>query len=153
MAKIGDKVEHPFDYLIKDHKKVAELFKKLEDTTENAEKTRAELFAEINSHIALHAELEEKTLYPVLEEIRKTHELTMESEQEHHVIKMLLKEMEALDQTTEEWTAKSKVLEENVTHHVEEEEKSDGLFKKAESVMKEEEIESLRKSMEDFLSR
>lgn len=151
MAKMGEKVEHPFRYLMEDHKKVAELFKKLEDTTENAEKTREELFGEINSSLSLHAELEEKTVYPVLEEMKKTHELTMESEQEHHVMKMILKELEALDQTTEEWTAKAQVLIENVEHHVEEEEKPDGLFKKAESVMKEEEIEALRKNMESFL--
>jgi len=153
MAKIGDKVEHPFKYLVEDHKKMAALFEKLGDTTERAEKTREELFEEINNGLSLHSELEEKMLYPTLEAIKKTHELTLESEQEHHVIKILLKEMEVLDQTTEEWTAKSKVLEENVSHHVEEEEKSDGLFKKAESAMKKEEIEALRKNMQDFLAQ
>ena len=35
---------------------------------------------------------------------------------------MLLKELEAPPVDTEEWTAKLKVLQENVDHHIEEEE-------------------------------
>jgi hemerythrin-like domain-containing protein len=35
---------------------------------------------------------------------------------------MLLKELESLPVDTEQWTAKLKVLQENVEHHVEEEE-------------------------------
>ena len=130
---------------------MAKLFEELEDTTEDSEKTCEELIEEIGSELTLHAELEEATLYPITEELKKTHKLTLESEQEHHVIKVLLIELEVLDCNTEEWAAKAKVLEENVNHHVEEEEKADGLFERTEKALGKEGVEKLRQQMEAYL--
>jgi len=48
--------------------------------------------------------------------------------------------------TREEWEARAKVLQENVEHHVEEEENE--LFPKAESALDEEELEELGNRME-----
>src|SRR6185503_15689551 len=52
---------------------------------------------------------------------------------------------------TEEWEAKAKVLQENVEHHVEEEEGE--LFKKAQSALSAEEIETLGEQMENEKAR
>jgi hemerythrin-like domain-containing protein len=47
----------------------------------------------------------------------------MEGYQEHHVAKILLSELDTMSEKDEMWTSKLKVLQENVRHHVEEEEK------------------------------
>src|SRR5918994_1319529 len=102
-----------FQILKEDHKKVSGIFAKLEETTENAVKTREELFTRLKTELDIHAHVEETQFYPVIKR---------EGFEEHHVIKTLLKELEAGDVGSEQWTAKLKVLKENVEHHVEEEE-------------------------------
>jgi hypothetical protein len=124
-----------------DHEKVAGIFEKLEETTERAEKTRQELFMQLKQELDLHAHVEEAIFYPVLKKADETREITMEALQEHHVVKVLLRELDAMEVTSETWTAKLKVLKENVEHHVEEEE--DDMFKKARTVLNTEQLEEL----------
>jgi hypothetical protein len=124
-----------------DHEKVAGIFEKLEETTERAEKTREELFAKLKLELDLHAHVEETIFYPVLKKSEETREITMEGLQEHHVVKVLLRELEAMPVGSETWTAKLKVLKENVEHHVEEEEGE--MFKGAREVLSREQLEEL----------
>ena len=124
-----------------DHEKVDALFAQLEETTERAEKTREELFTKLKQELDLHAHVEEKIFYPALKEAEETRDITMEALQEHHVVKVLLRELDAMEVTSETWTAKVKVLKENVEHHVEEEEGE--MFKKARNVLSAEQLEEL----------
>ncbi|HEX8847216.1 MAG TPA: hemerythrin domain-containing protein [Pyrinomonadaceae bacterium] len=135
-----------FELLKKDHEKVSGIFEKLEPTTERAEKTREELFTELKKELDLHAKIEEEIFYPAIREARKTHEITLEGYEEHHVIKTLLAELEELPTTDETWGAKLKVLKENVEHHVEEEEGE--MFTGAREVLSSEQIEELGAQME-----
>lgn len=135
----------PFAILIEDHRKVAKLFREIEDTTERAEKTRDGLFAEIKTALDEHTRIEEEVLYPALERADKTHELTLEAEEEHKVVKELLAQLESEDNTTEEWTAKLTVMIENVEHHVKEEENE--LFPKAEKALNEDELTTLEEEL------
>jgi hemerythrin-like domain-containing protein len=136
---------NPFEILKEDHREVAKLFREIEDTTERAEKTRDTLFAEIKTALELHSQIEETILYPALEKVEKTHDLTLESEEEHKVVKELLLQLDSEDATTEEWTAKLTVLIENVEHHVEEEEND--LFPKAEQALSEEDLTALEEAL------
>ena len=111
-----------FDLLKADHEKVADLFAKLEETTERAEKTREELFGRLKDELDAHAHAEETLLYPVLEAAEATREITLEAVEEHALVKQLLAELDAMGKGSEEWTAKLTVLQEQVEHHVEEEE-------------------------------
>ncbi|HEX8634444.1 MAG TPA: hemerythrin domain-containing protein [Pyrinomonadaceae bacterium] len=129
-----------------DHEKVSGIFEKLEETTESAEKTREELFAQLKQELDLHAHIEETIFYPVLKKSEETRDITMEGIQEHHVVKVLLRELDAMGVGSETWTAKLKVLKENVEHHVEEEE--DDMFKKARTVLSREQLEELGTLME-----
>ena len=124
-----------------DHEKVSALFTQLEETTERAEKTREELFTKLKQELDLHAHVEEKIFYPALKEAEKTRDITMEALQEHHVVKVLLRELVAMGVTSETWTAKLSVLKENVEHHVEEEEGE--MFKKARTVLSAEQLKEL----------
>lgn len=102
------------------HDEVKELFKKIE----KAEGERAgKLFAEIRDRLMLHEELEETHLYPQLKEDDKAGELVLESYQEHHVLDLLIEELNQLAPDAEAFEPKVTVLQENTEHHIEEEEK------------------------------
>jgi hypothetical protein len=135
-----------FTLLKNDHKHVAGILQKLEDTSERAVKTREELFTQLKKELDVHTEIEEKIFYPVLEKAEETRDIALEAFEEHRLVKQLLSELEAGAKDDEEWTAKFTVLKENVEHHVEEEEGE--MFKKARKVLSGEEIEILGTRME-----
>ncbi|MBD0369556.1 MAG: hemerythrin domain-containing protein [Pyrinomonadaceae bacterium] len=135
-----------FELLKKDHKKVSDLFKQLEETTERAVKTREELFGKLKEELDIHARIEETIFYPAIKEAEETHEITLEAIEEHNVVKQLLSELDSLPVSDETWTAKLTVLKENVEHHVEEEEGE--MFKGARDVLSAEQVEELGARME-----
>jgi hypothetical protein len=135
-----------FTLLKNDHKKVAALFEQLEPTTERLVKARAEIFAELKEELDVHAHIEETILYPALKQEAETRDITFEGLEEHHVIKMLLSELAGMAVYSEEWTAKAKVLQENVEHHVEEEETE--MFKLGREALTREQIEDLGTRLE-----
>jgi len=134
------------ELLKNDHDKVESIFEKLEPTTERAVKTREELFTQLKQELDVHAHIEEKIFYPAIKDAAATRAITLEGYEEHHVVKILLGELAAMPVDTEQWTAKLKVLKENVEHHVEEEE--DEMFVSARKVLSKEEIEELGARME-----
>ena len=140
-----------FQLLKEDHQKVSGIFQQLEPTTERAEKTRTELFAKLKGELDVHAHIEETIFYAAIKQEAETREIVLEGFEEHHVIKMLLKELDELSVDTEQWTAKLKVLQENVEHHVEEEEGE--MFQKARQVLSEEQINQLGAQMEEEKKR
>ena len=140
-----------FQLLKEDHQKVSGIFQQLEPTTERAEKTRTELFAKLKEELDIHARIEESVFYPAIKQAAETREIVLEGFEEHHVIKMLLNELGAMPVDTEEWAAKLKVLQENVEHHVEEEEGE--MFQKARQVLEEEQINELGARMEELKSQ
>ena len=135
-----------FNLLKSDHEKVAGILEKLEGTTERALKTREELFTQLKTELDIHAGIEEKIFYPVLEKAEESRDITLEAFEEHRLVKQLLGELEAEVKDDEKWTAKFTVLKEQIEHHVEEEEGE--MFKKARKVLSKEEIEELGARME-----
>lgn len=135
------------ELLKKDHEKVAGIFEKLEPTTERGVKTREELFAQLKTELDVHAKVEEEIFYPVLKEADETRDITLEAYEEHNVVKTLLSELDELAKDDETWGAKLKVLQENVEHHVEEEEGE--MFKGARKVLTSEQLEELGGRMEE----
>ena len=135
-----------FTLLKADHKKVAGILEKIDATTERGVKTREELFTQLKSELDLHAHIEETVLYPVLEKADETRDITLEAYEEHRLVKQLLGELDSMDKSEEQWTARFTVLKENIEHHVEEEE--DEMFKKARKVLSETEAEELGERLE-----
>jgi hemerythrin-like domain-containing protein len=137
-----------FNLLKADHRKVEELFEELESADGKA---KLRVFEQIKTELDLHTHIEETVFYPALEKPKQTHELTLEAYEEHDVVKKLLQELSRAKTPTEEWEAQAKVLQENVEHHVEEEENE--LFKKASQALSAEEIETLGEQMESEKER
>ena len=133
----------PFKLLKADHRNVEELFSQLESASGKAKLT---VFNQIKTELELHTHIEEKIFYPALEKPEETHDLTLEAYEEHDVVKKLLRELSRAKTPNDEWEAKAKVLQENVEHHVEEEENE--LFQKAESALSEEDLEDLGMRMQ-----
>jgi len=107
-----------------DHKAVETLFKKFEQSGDNALKQKRRLVEQIVRALAIHAVIEEQVFYPAVR--AKDAELedeVLEALEEHHVAKWLLKELEDLPPEHERFDAKVSVLMESVRHHVKAEER------------------------------
>lgn len=135
-----------FELLEQDHRKVEKIFEQLEPTTERAVKTREELFERLKHELDVHTHIEETILYPVLKQVAETRDITFEGYEEHGVAKTLLEEMNSMDVNSEVWTAKLKVLQEAIEHHVEEEEGE--MFKEARGALSQEEIDEIGEKMQ-----
>ena len=99
-----------------DHKAVEALFKRLE-------KGDVTVVPEICASLTVHATIEEEEFYPAVRaEVDGELDDVLEAVEEHHVVKVLVAELDALDPSDETYKAKATVLMELVRHHVEEEE-------------------------------
>jgi hemerythrin-like domain-containing protein len=132
--------------LEEDHAKMRKLLDELESTTERGLKIRAELFSTIKGELTIHEIIEEEIFYPELKAHPKAKDIVLEGYQEHHVVDLVMKELEETPVDDESWGAKAKVMKENVEHHMEEEEGE--MFKQARSVFDREELEDLGGRME-----
>jgi hypothetical protein len=129
-----------------DHDKVKRLLADLESTTERGVKTREELFATIKGELTVHETIEEEIFYPALKEHPKAKDIVLEAYEEHHVVDTVMAELQDLPVDDETWGAKAKVMQENVEHHMEEEEGE--MFQKARQVFDKDELELLGTRME-----
>ena len=133
--------------LIKDdHEKMRKLLEELETTTERGVKTREELFSKIKGELTVHEIIEEEIFYPALRDHPKAKDIVLEGYEEHHVVDLVMAELEDLPVDDESWGAKAKVMKENVEHHMEEEEGE--MFQKARSIFDRDELEELGGRME-----
>jgi hypothetical protein len=128
-----------------DHAKMRKLLKELETTTERGVKTRTELFSTIKGELTLHEIIEEEIFYPALKSHPKAEDLVLEGYEEHHVVDLVMAELEDLPVDDESWGAKAKVMQENVEHHMEEEEGD--MFKQARSIFDRQELDELGERM------
>ena len=112
-----------------DHRAVEELFEKFEKASgEGRKQTVAE---EICLELSVHAQIEEEIFYPACEG-KVEEDLLKESYVEHDGAKVLIGEIMNGGPGDEFYDAKMKVLQEEIEHHVQEEEKRmEGLFAQA----------------------
>lgn len=115
----GEGGEDIFEMLKNDHRHVQDLFTKFEDADKRA---RASIADETLTALEVHAALEEELVYPAVAEVIDDEELINEAKEEHHVAKVLIKELRKMDAEDEGFSTKFKVLGELVGHHIEEEE-------------------------------
>ena len=126
------------------HREVEALFKQLHKARSGS--ARRTVFEKVADALAVHSAVEEKHFYPAVKE-RSTEEILLESLEEHLAIKRVIADLLRLDGDNETFAAKVKVLEDEVTHHVEEEEET--LFPRVEQMFDDEALESLGDAMED----
>ena len=133
--------------LKEDHKTVEKLFKRFEKAGDGAYKEKAKVADKIREELSRHAAIEEQLFYPVVRAtVDDVEDVTLESLEEHHIVKWVLSELDDMDPKDERFTAKMTVLIENVRHHVEEEE--DELFPKVREGLGRKDLASLGDAME-----
>ncbi|MBX7116899.1 MAG: hemerythrin domain-containing protein [Myxococcaceae bacterium] len=125
------------------HRQVEAFFKKYKASDDNNEKL--DIFTELADNIAAHSTIEEKLFYPAVY-VGKLSELLHEAVEEHLAAKRIIADLLQLSPSHEEYDAKMKVLEEQIEHHVEEEEEK--LLPKVEQTLKAPELEALGQKME-----
>ena len=133
------------------HRQVDKLFKDFEDA-ESAE-ARRDAFIAIADELAIHATIEERHFYPSVKEAQ-TDGILLESVEEHLQIKRVIADLLELDAADVEFQAKVTTLQEDVGHHVEEEETE--LFPTVEKLFDEGKLEAIGRAMaetEDELIR
>jgi hemerythrin-like domain-containing protein len=108
-----------------DHDKVRALFREFESAGENAHKKKQSIAERVFRELEVHTKIEEEVFYPAVRAKMgdEGEEMVEESLQEHHVVDVLIGEMQGLEPDNPEWEAKFTVLMENVEHHADEEEK------------------------------
>ena len=106
-----------------DHKTVEALFTRFEKAGDRAYAEKRRIVDRIIEELSAHAAVEEQLFYPVARAtVPGTEAVTLESLEEHHIVKWVLSELDSMAPEDERFDAKVAVLIENVRHHVEEEE-------------------------------
>ena len=130
-----------------DHKTVERLFKRYEKAGDKAFAEKRKVAQQICTELSVHAAVEEQVFYPVIRAtVDDVEDLTLESLEEHHIVKWVLSELDDMDPKDERFTAKMTVLIENVRHHVEEEESD--LFPKVRDALGRNDLAELGEAME-----
>jgi hypothetical protein len=111
--------KHAITILQKDHDTVKKLFDDFEDAENSAAKER--IISKALEQLKIHAIIEEEVFYPTVCGTVGS-KLMNEADEEHHVAKVLIAELDASDRKNDHRDAKFTVLSESVRHHIREEE-------------------------------
>jgi hemerythrin superfamily protein len=138
-------------FLKREHGRVNTLLEKIADTSEGAVKTRENLFGEIKTELEVHAQIEEKHLYPRLKEEKELQDLEKHAEEEHREVKRMLSEIAKLSVESDEFMQNIKELTSAVQDHVEEEEKE--MLPKAEELLGNDQCAEIAKLLQEEKQR
>ncbi len=109
--------------LREEHQQIRRAFREFERAKDATPKRRQTLVDRIIKLLTQHTHIENEVMYPrVRELVPDLEDDILESYEEHHVADVLIEELAALRPDDERFTAKAKVLIENVRHHMDEEE-------------------------------
>ena len=124
--------------LKEDHKEVRKVFRDFQSAGEDATERKGRLVEKMIELLTQHTYIENEVMYPrVRELLPDLEDDVLESYEEHHVADVLVMELAGMKPTDERFDAKTTVLIENVTHHMDEEEQEwfpqvrEGLGRKA----------------------
>ena len=139
-------MNHPFiQHLKEDHEEQRRLSEELgkASTAEERKRLRKELYNALKPHI----EGEDVSIFDYLESAGgQAREGALEAMQEHHIARVILRELMELDPEGDILNAKAKVLDESNRHHMKEEEQTH--FPRLESMASKEEMDRLYKEYE-----
>jgi hypothetical protein len=115
--------------LTADHREVEALFEKFEKASRDG--SRQKIARQICTELKIHAQIEEELFYPALRGKISDDDLD-EAIVEHDGAKVLINDIETAEAGEDYYDAKVKVLQEEIEHHVKEEEKQrDNIFQQA----------------------
>ncbi|HEY0311119.1 MAG TPA: hemerythrin domain-containing protein [Allosphingosinicella sp.] len=126
---VADKKQDAIQLLTQDHREVEALFEKFEKASRDG--TKEKIARQICTELKIHTMIEEEIFYPALRGKIDDADLD-EATVEHDGAKVLINDIEAGEPSDDFYDAKVKVLQEEIEHHVKEEEKQrDSMFHQA----------------------
>lgn len=133
--------------LKQDHELVKRLLEEATNAGEGQIDRKRQLVEQIFRELMVHERLEEDLFYPAFKEAAnsKGKDLVAEGYEEHHVVDLVMEEMQDVDLDERKFDAKLKVMRENVEHHVKEEEEQ--MFPKARQALGDARIQELGREM------
>ena len=105
--------------LKRDHDNVKALFDQFEKAERKPEKQK--IIKQALEELRIHSAIEEEIFYPAVREQLKNSVMN-EADEEHHVAKVLIAELDTIGAEDDHYDAKFTVLAESVRHHIKEEE-------------------------------
>src|SRR5712675_2229980 len=122
MPKTRSRPPNAIDLLKADHEKVKKAFKEFEKLDRADTETCRELVTSVCADLRVHTTLEEEIFYPALREAIGDEDIMNEAAVEHETAKMLIEQLENMQEDDPNFHATFTVLGEYVRHHVKEEE-------------------------------
>ena len=106
-----------------DHTELRRVFRDFQKAGEDATKAKGKLVQQMIELLTVHTYLENEVMYPQVRQLLpELEDDVLESYEEHHVADVLVVELSMMQPEDERFDAKTTVLIENVTHHMDEEE-------------------------------
>ena len=116
---LTDEDNDAISLLKQDHENVKALFDHFETAERQAEKQK--IVKQALNELRIHFTIEEEIFYPAVREQLKNGVMN-EADEEHHVAKLLIAELDTIGEDDDHYDAKFTVLAESVRHHIKEEE-------------------------------
>lgn len=133
-----------------DHRKAEALLEELTNATSSDE--RATLCAQLTKEVEIHAEIEERILYPLLQEYDETKNFVQDGLVEHNSAKEHLRNMAVrMDVGSQDWIGELEVVRSVLQHHVKDEEEK--LFPAARMVLSADQLNDVGRRMNELKAR
>ncbi len=135
--------QNVIDILKQEHQMVLSL---LSELSSKGTSGREQKYSSLKENLIPHMIGEEQAVYPKLMDSGMK-EMALEAIEEHNAVKTLLSQLDSASTSEEDvWVAKITVIQENVKHHISEEE--DHIFPEMQKKMSSDELSSLGSSYE-----
>ncbi len=128
-SRASSRQQGAIELLKADHRQVLEWFGQFKSTRSQDRKQK--LAQQCCQALKVHTQIEQEIFYPAFLEATGAKDVHHEAEVEHAGATKLIEEIEAAGPGDEYFDARVNVLSEMIRHHVNEEEKRDGMFAKA----------------------
>lgn len=99
------------------------------------------VFEEFSRHLVVHHTMEEKYFYDLLEQVATQRHDALEAVNEHHIIELIIKDVEGFPPDHENFPIKIEGLGEYTSHHLDEEETQ--IFPAARQIFSDDELNTL----------
>lgn len=150
--RLTDVGPNALDLLLRQHDEFRSRIEEFRGLSSRPSKRKGELVRELSVDLVKHSMIEEQIFYPaVRNEVEGLAEQIDEDLEEHHVVDLLLAELDSMTPDDERFDAKVTVLIENTEHHLEEEEED--LFPKVRKQMSDERLRELGGAMVELWAK
>jgi hemerythrin superfamily protein len=132
------------EMLLEEHKMIRRMFREFEDGELAA-------VADFCRELLIHSDMEEAIFYPAVREaVDDSKDIVLEGIAEHHAVKLLIYELNAMTPDNDFYKAKATVVRQNTEHHFGEEESE--MFPQIRQAMTRERLEKVAERMANYRS-